>query len=191
MKRPILRLWIAGSFSCATLVSSAAEKIDFTLQIKPILESACLSCHGPEKPKGNFRLDTRAGALKGGDKGAAVVPGKPGDSPLYRSTILPAGHEDIMPPKGNPLASTQTDLLRTWIEEGAVWPDTVQLKKVQRIDFVKDIQPLLEVNCVACHHEGHVKGGLRLDKASEAFKGGESGPGIVPHRPKASPVYTS
>jgi formylglycine-generating enzyme required for sulfatase activity len=67
----------------------------------------------------------------------------------------------------------------------------VQLKKVQRIDFVKDIQPLLEVNCVACHHEGHVKGGLRLDKASEAFKGGESGPGIVPHRPKASPVYTS
>ncbi|HMC29022.1 MAG TPA: SUMF1/EgtB/PvdO family nonheme iron enzyme, partial [Verrucomicrobiae bacterium] len=78
-----------------------------------------------------------------------------------------------------------------WIEQGATWPDNVQLAKVQRIDFVKDIQPLLELNCVACHREGHAKGGLRLDKASEAFKGGESGPAIVRHRPKASLVYTS
>src|SRR5437899_6455938 len=124
MKHSIWRILIASGFSCATFVSSAADKIDFTLQIKPILESACLSCHGSEKPKGNLRLDTRAGALQGGDKGPALVPGKPGDSPLYKSTTLPAGHEDIMPPKGNPLASTQTALLRTWIEEGAAWPDT-------------------------------------------------------------------
>jgi hypothetical protein len=53
----------------------AADSIDFTKQVKPLLESACLSCHGAEKPKGDLRLDTRAGALKGGEKGTALVPG--------------------------------------------------------------------------------------------------------------------
>jgi len=182
---------IFGVAVAAFSTSFGAEKVDFTQQVKPILESACLSCHGTEKPKGNLQLDTRASALKGGEKGTALVPGKPAESRLYSSTVLPPGHEDIMPPKGSPLTRSQAEILRTWIEQGADWPANVQLTKVQRIDFVKDMQPLLELNCVACHREGHAKGGLRLDKASEAFKGGDSGPAIVRHNPKASPVYTS
>src|SRR3954470_16519715 len=191
MKPQVLIALVAGAAFCLPSHSRAAENVDFTLDIKPILESTCLSCHGSEKPKGDLRLDTKAGALKGGKKGPALVDGKPDESPLYKSTVLPAGHDDIMPPKGSPLAKSQTDLLRRWISEGATWPTALTLKQTPRIDFVKDIQPVLEFNCVACHHEGHVKGGLRLDKASEAFKGGESGPAIVPHRPKASRLYTS
>jgi formylglycine-generating enzyme required for sulfatase activity/mono/diheme cytochrome c family protein len=191
MKRQFFIPAAAMVFVCSQMVSQAAEKIDFRQDVKPILESACLSCHGPEKPKGNFRLDSHSGALKGGDNGVALVPGNPEKSPLYKSTILPPKDENIMPPKGNPLSKEQAAVLRAWIEQGATWPDEITLAKVQRIDFVKDIQPLLELNCVACHREAHVKGGLRLDKASEAFKGGESGPGIVRHRPKSSPVYTA
>ena len=172
-------------------VVGAAAKVDFGEEVKPILESTCLSCHGPEKPKGDLRLDTRANALKGGEKGAAIVPGDPKKSPLYASTILPKGHDDIMPPKGAPLTKEQTQLLRNWIEQGADWPQNVTLKQVKRVDFVKDIQPLLELHCVACHREGYVRGGLRLDQKSEAFKGGDSGPAIVPGKPKKSPVYTS
>src|SRR5688572_2166307 len=81
--------------------ASAAEKVDFTREIKPILEVQCLSCHGAEKPKGSLRLDTRANALKGGDDGTSLIPGKPSDSPLYTSTILPPDHDDAMPPKGD------------------------------------------------------------------------------------------
>jgi mono/diheme cytochrome c family protein len=191
MKQAILSLAASTVLFTTASITFGAEPVDFNIEIKPILESACLSCHGPEKPKGSFRLDTKAGALKGGEKGVAIVAGKPDDSPLYKSTVLPLGHEDIMPPKGSPLARTQSDSLRTWIAQGASWPDNAELKKVQRIDFEKDIQPLLELNCVACHQEEHHKGGLRLDKASEAFKGGETGPAIVRHRPKASPLYTS
>ena len=62
---------------------------------------------------------------------------------------------------------------------------------VPRVDFVKDIQPLLEFNCVACHREGYAKGSLRLDRRDEAFKGGDSGVGIVAGKPEKSPVYTS
>ena len=169
----------------AVASATAAAKVDFALEVKPILESACLSCHGSEKPKGDLRLDTRAGALKGGEKGTTLVPGKPQMSPLYTTTVLPPEHDDIMPPKGDPLSKEQAERLRLWIEQGADWPDSLTLQKTPRVSFVKDIQPLLELNCVACHREGHAKGDLRLDNKSDAFKD------IVPFQPMKSKSYTS
>ena len=169
----------------------AAEKIDFVTDVKPLLESTCLSCHGPEKPKGGLQLMTRVLALKGGEKGSTLVPGKPLESKLYTSTALPAGHEDIMPPKGDPLSKAQADVLRRWIEQGASWPENITLAKTRRVEFAKDVQPILELNCVACHREGHVKGGLRMDERKAAFKGGENGAGLVAFRPKESRVYLS
>ena len=61
------------------------------------------------------------------------------------------------------------------------------------VDFVKDIQPILENNCVRCHHEGKEKpkGGLMLSTREEAFKGGKSGLVIVPGEPDKSSLYTS
>src|SRR4051812_29840288 len=46
----------------------------FETKIRPVLVDSCLKCHGPDKPKSNLRLDSRAAALAGGDQGAAVVP---------------------------------------------------------------------------------------------------------------------
>ena len=62
----------------------AADKIDFTLDVKPLLESTCLSCHGSEKPKGELEMTTRALAIKGGEKGAGIVPGKPEMSRFFQ-----------------------------------------------------------------------------------------------------------
>ena len=182
---------LVAAFLAFQFPGIGAEKIGFTRQIKPMLESTCLSCHSGEKPKGKLLLDTKANALKGGDNGPALVIGKPQESKLYTSTILPSGHDDLMPPKGAPLTKSQTELLRQWIEEGAEWTDAVVLKTVKRVDFVKDVQPVLELHCVVCHREGHIKGGLRLDRKSEAIKGGDSGPGIIPGNPDRSPVYTT
>jgi formylglycine-generating enzyme required for sulfatase activity len=111
--------FLAGAASPAR----AADKVDFEHQIKPILELDCVRCHGAEKPKGGLRLDTKSGALQGGDNGTALVPGKPDQSPLYTSTIVPVDDDKHMPPKGDPLKKDQTDLLRVWIEQGAVWPE--------------------------------------------------------------------
>jgi formylglycine-generating enzyme required for sulfatase activity len=111
-------------------VAQAVETVDFTTQIKPILEFNCVRCHGAnekEKPKGDLRLDTKAGALKGGTDGVVVVPGDPAKSPLYTSTILPKDDDKVMPPKGDLLTKAQTDLLKLWIEQGANWPDGVTL----------------------------------------------------------------
>jgi formylglycine-generating enzyme required for sulfatase activity len=61
------------------------------------------------------------------------------------------------------------------------------------VDFVKDIQPILELNCVSCHREGkgNSKGGVRLDTREQALTSGENGPALVPGKPDKSPLYTT
>jgi len=165
---------------------AGAQTVDFRKEIKPILETYCLSCHGAEKPKGGLSLTTKAKALDG----ESLIPGKPDESSLYTSTILPADHDDVMPPKGEKLSKAQTDRLKLWIEQGADWPESEVLKQVKKVDFVRDIQPILEFACVSCHQAGHDKGGLRLDTRELAFKGGDGGVAIVPGDSSKSSLYT-
>src|SRR6185295_4968209 len=73
------------------------NKVDFVKDIQPILQKSCIECHGPEKPKGKLRLDSKEAALKGGKDGAVLVPGQADKSELYRRIILPAGDDDVMP----------------------------------------------------------------------------------------------
>jgi formylglycine-generating enzyme required for sulfatase activity len=108
-------------------VLAADAAVDFVTQVQPILENSCVRCHGPEHPKGKFRMDTRENAMKGGSDGLAIVPGDPGKSPLYMDTMLPMDADDKMPPKDENLPSDQKEILRLWIAQGAKWPDGVTL----------------------------------------------------------------
>ncbi|MBI3877592.1 MAG: SUMF1/EgtB/PvdO family nonheme iron enzyme [Verrucomicrobia bacterium] len=62
--------------------------------------------------------------------------------------------------------------------------------RAAEVDFVKQIQPLLELNCVACHREGYAKANYRMDTREEALKPGESGTAIKPGDASKSSVYT-
>lgn len=73
-------------------------------------------------------MDTAEGLMKGGEDGISVVAGKPEKSPLYTRIVLPKGHEDIMPSKGDPLSGEQSGLIKRWIAEGAKWPSGLVLK---------------------------------------------------------------
>ena len=119
-------LFAVTALSAAT--SFAAGKPDFAKDIGPILAKNCLECHGPEKQKGKLRLDSKEAAFKGGDSGiAGVVPGKSADSRIYKVITLPKGHDDVMPPKGEPLSKATTDLVKAWIDSGADWPTGLKL----------------------------------------------------------------
>ncbi len=187
------RLSLSLALAAMPALVFAADPVDFTKQVKPVLEQHCVRCHGAEQKKGGLRLHTHEAALAGGDSGAVLVPGKSGDSPLYKLTLLPDDDEKVMPPrpKNARLTTAETEVLKNWIDQGAAWPAGLTLAAVTKVDFVKHIQPILEFNCVACHRDGHKKGGLRLDEKKLAFAGGDSGPGIVPGKPKESPVYTA
>jgi hypothetical protein len=53
------------------------EGLTFDKDIKPLIENSCLKCHGAEKPKSKYRVDSREAFIKGGESDeAAVVPGK-------------------------------------------------------------------------------------------------------------------
>src|SRR5262245_60651459 len=56
----------------------------FEKRVRPVLVEHCYQCHSAQakKARGGLRLDSRAGLLKGGDSGPAVVPGEPGKSRL-------------------------------------------------------------------------------------------------------------
>ena len=101
-------LLLAGSIG-ALLSSSASAEVSFEKQVKPVLESACLSCHGEKKPKGELAIHTYEALLEGSEYGEVVVPGKPEDSTLYTTTILPPDADEVMPVSYTHLRSHEKD----------------------------------------------------------------------------------
>ena len=89
----------------------AHGEVDFEDEIVPIFEENCFDCHGEDKPKGQFRLDSLASLLRGGDSGeAAVVPGDTAASFLVK-VIRHKEPELEMPPKGDALADADIALI--------------------------------------------------------------------------------
>ncbi len=106
----------------APAAAPATAALDFTRDVQPLLESRCLECHNAKKIKGKLLMDTAANMLKGGENGPLFVAGKAAESALIKRISLPAGDDEIMPPKGDPLAANELDILKRWINEGANVP---------------------------------------------------------------------
>ncbi|MGB7323276.1 MAG: DUF1553 domain-containing protein [Rubripirellula sp.] len=101
----------------------AAEAVDFTGDVQPILEQHCTQCHGNDEQSSGLRLDRRASMLRGGDAGlATIVPGDP-DASFLIAVVTGANEIDMqMPPDGDRLAAAEIETLRAWIADGAQWP---------------------------------------------------------------------
>jgi len=107
----------------ACLWAQAAEPVDFSRQIQPILAKRCYACHGPDTAEGGLRLNQRSLAFQKLESGhAAIVAGQPDQSELIRR-VLSEDSADQMPPEGPRLTETQVDLLRRWIAQGAEWKE--------------------------------------------------------------------
>ena len=57
-----------------------------------------------------------------------------------------------------------------------------------KVDFAKDVKPILDALCLACHGPTKQRSGLRLDRKDDALKGGDSGRAIVPNKTADSPL---
>jgi len=102
----------------AQALAAAPPPPEFARDVRPILERRCIGCHGPEKSSGGLRLDTREEALKGGKKGEDIVPGKAAESRLI--LLVRGESKPRMPPKGDPLAPAEIDVIARWIDAGAL-----------------------------------------------------------------------
>ena len=103
--------------------AKAAEFDFFEKKIRPVLAEHCYECHSveSEKSKGGLLLDSREATLRGGDSGAAVVPGKPDESLLL--TAISHRDPDLeMPPKKDQLPNSVIGDFEKWIRQGAADP---------------------------------------------------------------------
>ncbi|MEK6237645.1 MAG: DUF1549 domain-containing protein, partial [Planctomycetales bacterium] len=113
---------------------TAEQLAFFENEIRPILAKHCYACHSvkAKKLKAELLLDSRAGALKGGDNGPAVVPGS-----LEKSLLIEAiQYESLeMPPRGK-LSPKQIAALTEWVKIGAPWPkEAAPQAVVHRVEF--------------------------------------------------------
>lgn len=105
------------------LSSSAASDgpvgVSFVKDLAPVLRQKCVTCHGPEKQQGGYRVDSFEWLLKPGDSGdAPVVSGHPDDSLLLK-LLVAADQDDRMPQKDDPLPAEYIERFRQWIADGA------------------------------------------------------------------------
>src|SRR5262245_5764140 len=143
--RWIILTTLCVSFDAAALAKMTPEQIkqlpppadraiDFSKDIKPIIEASCIKCHGRGRDKGGLRFDTRETLLKGGDSGPAVVSGKSTES-LLVELVQGFDPDNVMPRKGSRLTSQQVGLLRAWIDQGLSWAPGVTFAKLPPKNF--------------------------------------------------------
>ncbi|WP_010583444.1 c-type cytochrome domain-containing protein [Schlesneria paludicola] len=95
------------------------EKITFDQHIVPIFREKCGSCHNANDKKGDLVLDNYGLAMQGGASGEVVrADGDASQSQLY--LVITHMAEPKMPPQAAKLPDNQLELIRKWIEGGAL-----------------------------------------------------------------------
>src|SRR5262245_6462457 len=105
------------------LTQAQAESL-FAEKVLPTLEAKCQVCHSAANAESGLDLSSRATLLKGGKRGAALLPGAAGQSVLFIA-ITGADEKRVkrMPPSGKPLGEDVIAAFKQWIDAGAPWPE--------------------------------------------------------------------
>jgi hypothetical protein len=121
--RRLLAILALGTSSLAAADLKPADVEFFETKIRPVLVAECYECHDAKKQKGDLRLDYRDGLLKGGEEGAAIIPGDAKKSILIQS--MDYSHETLQMPKKRPKLDAKiiADFVE-WVNRGAPDPRT-------------------------------------------------------------------
>jgi mono/diheme cytochrome c family protein len=103
------------------LAAAGKDAVFFETRIRPLLAKHCYACHS-QTEMGGLRLDSRAGLLRGGKSGPAIVPGK-ADASLLLQAVEHSHARLKMPPGGKKLGERELADLREWVVAGAAWPE--------------------------------------------------------------------
>ena len=122
---PMVALALAGMGvvlpSVRGAAANAADTEFFEKKIRPVFVAECYECHSGNKTKGGLRLDYKGGWEKGGESGAAIVPGNAAKSLLIQA--IQHTHSELkMPKKGAKLSEAVIQDFITWVNKGAADP---------------------------------------------------------------------
>lgn len=154
------RILVIKLLLIATGMQAQATDVDFVRDVRPIFQKHCYVCHGAERQKSGFRLDIKSEAFRGGDGwGPGIIPGKAGDSPLIE-LVTSDDENSRMPPEGEPLSVDEIRILTRWIDEGAVWPDGVDLAKLEDRRDHWSFKPLTWPEAPTVENDGWTRNGI-------------------------------
>ena len=107
--------------------ATRSRAVDFVREIQPILRDNCYECHAGTTEEGDLNLGVKSQAIRGGSSGPSIVAGK-SEKSLLLQLVSGVDPDRKMPPEGNkPLSEHEIGLIRTWIDQGAVWPDNADV----------------------------------------------------------------
>lgn len=132
-----------ASYKDGTAKLNKKEEMELNVQVRSILAHNCYKCHGPEKIKGELRLDSKKMIFKGGEDGPVIIPGNLTKSDLFRRISLPSNHKDVMPSKGKKLSEGDIATIKFWIQKGAPWPQGVDKETNYRVAKMEPRNPPL------------------------------------------------
>ncbi len=96
------------------------ESIEFWQDVYPIFETNCLSCHGPQRQLGGFRVDRSDYLFGSGERKPWILPGQSAISPLI--ALVSAAKKDMPMADTHTLSEQDITRLKAWIDSGAKWP---------------------------------------------------------------------
>lgn len=117
---PLWILAVAGALGAfGRMAAAEPTSISFARDVAPVFVKQCQSCHGPDKAKSKYRLDSFT-RLKtpGKSKAMPIMAGEPDKSELFR-LVSTSDEDDRMPQKADPLPASQVQTIKRWIQEGA------------------------------------------------------------------------
>src|SRR5438105_9857662 len=127
MRATLLLVMLSSAFGETKLPPSTNRKIDFEKDVQPVLSQKCYSCHGEDAQQSGLRLDKRQNALRGGDYGPVIVPGKSAESKLILRLV--GGDGGLQMPPTGALSSEEIGILRAWIDQGGDFAEAVFTEK--------------------------------------------------------------
>ncbi|MCA9103234.1 MAG: PSD1 domain-containing protein [Planctomycetales bacterium] len=99
-------------------VGDAAQIEFFEKEVRPLLVSRCIECHGEQLEEASLRLDSREAVLRGSENGSIVVEGDPSASRLIEAVQY---HGDVQMPPDGPMEEAEVTTLVRWVRGGLPW----------------------------------------------------------------------
>lgn len=162
--------------------------INFKREIQPIISSNCAfsGCHDAITAEEDVVLDTYENIMK------EVEPFNPNNSPLYEYLITPDQDEVMPPPPYDLLTNAQINLIKSWINQGALDLDCGGCDTTN-VTFSGDVYPIMQAQCLVCHNDNRQDGGINLDSYDLIKSHGANGKlmGTIEHLSGYNPMPPS
>jgi len=149
-----------GTGGGGTTIPCDSSKVYFKQQVLPVLISNCAmsGCHDDASHQDGVILTSYEKVMATAD----IRPGRPANSELYEVLVESDPDKRMPRPPANPLPQSQVQLIKTWIEQGALNLSCQSSCDTTQFTYSATIKSIIANNCQGCHSGISAQGGIDL-----------------------------